>query len=220
MSYRIYTQPLMEKSKNKSIKGEIIVNTETGHISTKSSDGKINSATKDIESGILTQKSLLTLANKLVTTLEDLLPLLKDKYDKESDKLDDFNVRVKDLEVLIDKMNKSLIDIWNINEDNSYKLWIYYTSIENMLKGFVYEIPELFAIGRNVNELTYMHELLDEYKNKLATEMTTMKKRYTTVKTNVDSRVDKVTYDAFRSKLIKDYAALKSNNKVQSIKFS
>ena len=60
MSYRIFTEPLLEKTTNKPVKGELLVNTETGHISVKSSNS-ISSATKSLQSDFDLQVNLVSL---------------------------------------------------------------------------------------------------------------------------------------------------------------
>lgn len=218
MSYRIFTEPLLEKTTNKPVKGELLVNTETGHISVKSSNS-ISSATKSLQSDFDLQVNLVSLIEDTIENLDPIINDLGNNFNTESSKTNDFQKRLNALKILITEMKKSIVVIQGINQDNAYQLWLYYGIIKNLIDGIFSNLNYLYASERSINELTYIDSLLSNNKNFFSSEQIKIKSRMSDVTSNVNSRVDRTTYNDFRSDIINRYNNLRKNGKVQSINF-
>jgi hypothetical protein len=214
----IFTEPLLEKTTNKPVKGELLVNTETGHISVKSSNS-ISSATKSLQSDFDLQVNLVSLIEDTIENLDPVISDLGNNFNAENSRTNDFQKRLNALKILITEMKKSIVVIQGINQDNAYQLWLYYGIIKNLIDGIFSNLNYLYASERSINELTYIDSLLSNNKNFFSSEQIKIKSRMSDVTSNVNSRVDRTTYNNFRSDIINRYNNLRKNGKVQSINF-
>lgn len=221
MGYRVYTQPLVEYSNAVGSKGELIVNTNSGHVSLMSNDEHPISSTKNTEANLELQKDLCSILNELIDEIESTFDL--NDFTKQYTDLKDAGqqtlAEVTVVQSIIRDLKNTLATIESMNSGNAQSLWLYYIAIKKHLDDFVGLFPNYMASTRKINELTYIDSKLVTYKNNLSSQRTSIASRYSVVKANVDSRVDISTYNSYKTSLINKYKALNSNSKVQSINF-
>lgn len=221
MSYRLYTQPLTEKTGNKAVDGEIIVNTENGHLSIKNNTS-IVSATKDIEKELGLQKIILDTLDTILTLIENEVAASEINYVNVNNNTNALLTNLSELENGVSGLF-TLVDSLDLTvKDNSFDLYNIYNTLSNLVVSITERESTVMNFSRKVEELTYIEGLLSDYKAKLTTNITTLGTFKNSVESNVDSRATKADYEAWKNSLINTYnnLAVTYGSKIESFTFT
>lgn len=190
---RLYVQPLTEKSENKGKVGELSVNTTTGHISVFTNDGKI-SATKNIESELDLQKFWVSnLGTMLETTTNELKKVISN-YQSAENRIKNFYDLLHIMENLMKAVETLREAVENRINHNSLNLLRYHKMILEYIPIFLIEYLQVLDVMRKIDELKYIYDILMDYMSKINHEIDEVKKYYTEVESNVNTRIFKKTY--------------------------
>ncbi|QXN67961.1 hypothetical protein FPHOBKDP_00211 [Listeria phage LPJP1] len=214
MTYRLYVQPLTEKTKLESKDSELLVNTRTGHLIVND-----QSATKDIEGELFSQKYLVSTLKSIITLLETEISNLEALYQTKLSETNDLYNRMNGLKELLAQIIAILNTLENQIRQNTVDIWSFVDIIATIIPKVVEKLPGIFSIQRRLSELTYLYNFIKGYKTKTGTDLTNMRSRYTTVEKNVDSSAFQSTYDSWVTSLVNKTKGKISNKKVKSITF-
>ena len=221
MSYRLYTQPLTEKTRNKAVDGEIIVNTENGHLSIKNNTS-IVSATKDIEKELGLQKIILDTLDTILILIENEVAASEINYVNVNNNTNALLTNLSELENGVSGLF-TLVDSLDLTvKDNSFDLYNIYNTLSNLVVSITERESTVMNFSRKVEELTYIEGLLSDYKAKLTTNIATLGTFKNSVESNVDSRATKAAYEAWKNSLITTYnnLAVTYGSKIESFTFT
>lgn len=221
MSYRLYTQPLTEKTENKAVDGEIIVNTENGHLSIKNNTS-IVSATKDIEKELGLQKIILDTLDTILILIENEVASSEINYVNVNNNTNALLTNLSELENGVSGLF-TLVDSLDLTvKDNSFDLYNIYNTLSNLVVSITERESAVMNFSRKVEELTYIEGLLSDYKTKLTSNIATLGTFKSSVESNVDSRATKADYEAWKNSLITTYnnLAVTYGSKIESFTFT
>lgn len=194
--YRLYVQPLIEKSDNKPRKGELQVNNITGHLSVWNGSEQV-SATKNIETDLNLQKLWLRQIYDSLLKLHD--ELIKQKKQLEIIYNDLFNIEniIKAVEDLLDYIEKVQNQLENLVHANIQNTYIAYQKIIGYMPTFFKRYLEVLDVLRQIDELKYIYDETKEMMNSVASEYDKMTKEYDTVRDQVSKLAPKYAYIHF-----------------------
>lgn len=219
MKYRLVVKPLTEKTVNAPLQGEILVNTEDGHISVSTTSG-VKSATRELETQLLVKEVILTKTDEeLRKTLALLTTLDQTTFPAKLSQLSTLQTQVTDMvNTLRDIQNSVTNNLGRVKTSTDNLVSIYGTllTVANTLYANLENFVKLQAA---VNEITYMDKLVSDFSAKLTSDLADLGALKNSVKANVDSRVDASTFTNWKNGLIAKYEGLRSNSAVESLTF-
>ena len=192
MKYRSVVKPLTEKTANSPVKGEILVDTEHGNVSVVTDTG-IRSATRELNAQLVIKRTIM---EKINVDFSKVLAKL-DTLEKTTfpDRLNALNATVAKLRTVTASVDSYLA---KITQGHSYLR----LTTQNILQ-----------------EGAYLRAKLDAVLDQLNADINDLKALKTSVKANVDSRVDESTFETWKNGLITNYRNLGSRPIVESINF-
>ena len=219
MKYRLVVKPLTEKTVNAPLQGEILVNTEDGHISVSTTSG-VKSATRELEAQLLVKEVILTKTDEeLRKTLALLTTLDQTTFPAKLSQLSTLQTQVTDMvNTLRDIQNSVTNNLGRVKTSTDNLVSIYGTllTVANTLYANLENFVKLQAA---VNEITYMDKLVSDFSAKLTSDLADLGDLKNSVKANVDSRVDASTFTNWKNGLIAKYEGLRSDSAVESLTF-
>ena len=219
MKYRLVVKPLTEKTVNAPLQGEILVNTEDGHISVSTTSG-VKSATRELEAQLLVKEVILTKTDEeLRKTLALLTTLDQTTFPAKLSQLSTLQTQVTDMvNTLRDIQNSVTNNLGRVKTSTDNLVSIYGTllTVANTLYANLENFVKLQAA---VNEITYMEKLVSDFSAKLTSDLADLGDLKNSVKANVDSRVDASTFTNWKNGLIAKYEGLRSDSAVESLTF-
>ena len=219
MKYRLVVKPLTEKTVNAPLQGEILVNTEDGHISVSTTSG-VKSATRELEAQLLVKEVILTKTDEeLRKTLALLTTLDQTTFPAKLSQLSTLQTQVTDMvNTLRDIQNSVTNNLGRVKTSTDNLVSIYGTllTVANTLYANLENFVKLQAA---VNEITYMDKLVSDFSAKLTSDLADLGDLKNSVKANVDSRIDASTFTNWKNGLIAKYEGLKSDSAVESLTF-
>lgn len=219
MKYRLVVKPLTEKTVNAPLQGEILVNTEDGHISVSTTSG-VKSATRELETQLLVKEVILTKTDEeLRKTLALLTTLDQTTFPAKLSQLSTLQTQVTDMvNTLRDIQNSVTNNLGRVKTSTDNLVSIYGTllTVANTLYANLENFVKLQAA---VNEITYMDKLVSDFSAKLTSDLADLGALKNSVKANVDSRIDASTFTNWKNGLIAKYEGLRSDSAVESLTF-
>ena len=219
MKYRLVVKPLTEKTVNAPLQGEILVNTEDGHISVSTTSG-VKSATRELETQLLVKEVILTKTDEeLRKTLALLTTLDQTTFPAKLSQLSTLQTQVTDMvNTLRDIQNSVTNNLGRVKTSTDNLVSIYGTllTVANTLYANLENFVKLQAA---VNEITYVDKLVSDFSAKLTSDLADLGDLKNSVKANVDSRVDASTFTNWKNGLIAKYEGLRSDSAVESLTF-
>ena len=219
MKYRLVVKPLTEKTVNAPLQGEILVNTEDGHISVSTTSG-VKSATRELEAQLLVKEVILTKTDEeLRKTLALLTTLDQTTFPAKLSQLSTLQTQVTDMvNTLRDIQNSVTNNLGRVKTSTDNLVSIYGTllTVANTLYANLENFVKLQAA---VNEITYMDKLVSDFSAKLTSDLADLGALKNSVKANVDSRIDASTFTNWKNGLIAKYEGLRSDSAVESLTF-
>ena len=219
MKYRLVVKPLTEKTVNAPLQGEILVNTEDGHISVSTTSG-VKSATRELEAQLLVKEVILTKTDEeLRKTLALLTTLDQTTFPAKLSQLSTIQTQVTNMvNTLRDIQNSVTNNLGRVKTSTDNLVSIYGTllTVANTLYANLENFVKLQAA---VNEITYMDKLVSDFSAKLTSDLADLGDLKNSVKANVDSRVDASTFTNWKNGLIAKYEGLRSDSAVESLTF-
>ena len=219
MKYRLVVKPLTEKTVNAPLQGEILVNTEDGHISVSTTSG-VKSATRELETQLLVKEVILTKTDEeLRKTLALLTTLDQTTFPAKLSQLSTLQTQVTDMvNTLRDIQNSVTNNLGRVKTSTDNLVSIYGTllTVANTLYANLENFVKLQAA---VNEITHMDKLVSDFSAKLTSDLADLGDLKNSVKANVDSRVAASTFTNWKNGLIAKYEGLRSDSAVESLTF-
>lgn len=219
MKYRLVVKPLTEKTVNAPLQGEILVNTEDGHISVSTTSG-VKSATRELEAQLLVKEVILTKTDEeLRKTLALLTALDQTTFPAKLSQLATLQTQVTDMvNTLRDIQNSVTSNLSRVKTSTDNLVSIYGTllTVANTLYANLENFVKLQAA---VTEITYMDKLVSDFSAKLTSDLADLGVLKNNVKANVDSRIDASTFTNWKNGLIAKYEGLRSDSVVESLTF-
>ena len=219
MKYRLVVKPLTEKTVNAPLQGEILVNTEDGHISVSTTSG-VKSATRELEAQLLVKEVILTKTDEeLRKTLALLTTLDQTTFPAKLSQLSTLQTQVTDMVNTLRDIQNSVtnnLDRVKTSTDNLVSIYGTLLTVANTLYANLENFVKLQAA---VNEITYMDKLVSDFSAKLTSDLADLGDLKNSVKANVDSRVDASTFTNWKNGLIAKYEGLRSDSAVESLTF-
>ena len=219
MKYRLVVKPLTEKTVNAPLQGEILVNTEDGHISVSTTSG-VKSATRELETQLLVKEVILTKTDEeLRKTLALLTTLDQTTFPAKLSQLSTLQTQVTDMVNTLRDIQNSVtnnLDRVKTSTDNLVSIYGTLLTVANTLYANLENFVKLQAA---VNEITYMDKLVSDFSAKLTSDLADLGALKNSVKANVDSRIDASTFTNWKNGLIAKYEGLRSDSAVESLTF-
>ena len=219
MKYRLVVKPLTEKTVNAPLQGEILVNTEDGHISVSTTSG-VKSATRELETQLLVKEVILTKTDEeLRKTLAILTTLDQTTFPAKLSQLSTLQTQVTDMVNTLRDIQNSVtnnLDRVKTSTDNLVSIYGTLLTVANTLYANLENFVKLQAA---VNEITYMDKLVSDFSAKLTSDLADLGALKNSVKANVDSRIDASTFTNWKNGLIAKYEGLRSDSAVESLTF-
>ena len=219
MKYRLVVKPLTEKTVNAPLQGEILVNTEDGHISVSTTSG-VKSATRELETQLLVKEVILTKTDEeLRKTLALLTTLDQTTFPAKLSQLSTLQTQVTDMVNTLRDIQSSVtnnLDLVKTSTDNLVSIYGTLLTVANTLYANLENFVKLQAA---VNEITYMDKLVSDFSAKLTSDLADLGALKNSVKANVDSRIDASTFTNWKNGLIAKYEGLRSDSAVESLTF-
>jgi len=212
---RVIVKPLTEKTEFKPKNDEILVDTENGHISTVDNNENLQSATKDIESGVSLLKTrsdtfnekYKELVNNPIFTNSGYIGLYNDTLNL-LNSVNTIKSAMDNEESITSTFESDLVSLSNIyqktlefKEDYMY-LINYFRNTSQYFDELEYFVDELNEMLKNIESL----------KLEVITSLNTLVSLKNKVIKNSDSRATQAEYDEFVSNLKQKYLINLKNN--------
>lgn len=219
MKYRLVVKPLTEKTVNAPLQGEILVNTEDGHISVSTTSG-VRSATRELETQLLVKEVILTKTDEeLRKTLALLTTLDQTTFPAKLAQLSTLQTQVNDMVATLRNIQNSVTANLSRVKTSTDNLVSIYGTLLTVASTLYSNLENFIKLQAAVTEITYMDKLVSEFSAKLTSDLADLRDLKDSVKANVDSRVDASTFTNWKNGLLTKYEGLKSNSAVESLTF-
>ena len=219
MKYRLVVKPLTEKTVNAPLQGEILVNTEDGHISVSTTSG-VRSATRELETQLLVKEVILTKTDEeLRKTLALLTTLDQTTFPAKLAQLSTLQTQVTDMVATLRDIQNSVTVNLNRVKTSTDNLVSIYGTLLTVASTLYSNLENFIKLQAAVTEITYMDKLVSEFSAKLTSDLADLRDLKDSVKANVDSRVDASTFTNWKNDLLAKYEGLKSDSAVESLTF-
>ena len=219
MKYRSVVKPLTEKTANAPVKGEILVDTEHGNVSVVTDTG-IRSATRELNAQLVIKRTIM---EKINVDFSKVLAKL-DTLEKTTfpDRLNALNATVAKLRTVTASVDSYLA---KITQGHSYlrlttqNILQLFTIVNTLTITVMTGFEDVLKLEKYNEEGAYLRAKLDAVLDQLNADINDLKALKTSVKSNVDSRVDESTFETWKNGLITNYRNLGSRPIVESINF-
>lgn len=219
MKYRSVVKPLTEKTANAPVKGEILVDTEHGNVSVVTDTG-IRSATRELNAQLVIKRTIM---EKINVDFSKVLAKL-DTLEKTTfpDRLNALNATVAKLRTVTASVDSYLA---KITQGHSYlrlttqNILQLFTIVNTLTITVMAGFEDVLKLEKYNEEGAYLRAKLDAVLDQLNVDINDLKALKTSVKANVDSRVDESTFETWKNGLITNYRNLGSRPIVESINF-
>lgn len=219
MKYRLVVKPLTEKTVNAPLQGEILVNTEDGHISVSTTSG-VRSATRELETQLLVKEVILTKTDEeLRKTLALLTTLDQTTFPAKLAQLSTLQTQVSDMVATLRDIQNSVTANLSRVKTSTDNLVSIYGTLLTVASTLYSNLENFIKLQAAVTEITYMDKLVSEFSAKLTSDLADLRDLKESVKANVDSRVDASTFTNWKNGLLTKYEGLKSDSAVESLTF-
>lgn len=219
MKYRLVVKPLTEKTVNAPLQGEILVNTEDGHISVSTTSG-VRSATRELETQLLVKEVILTKTDEeLRKTLALLTTLDQTTFPAKLAQLSTLQTQVTDMVATLRNIQNSVTANLSRVKTSTDNLVSIYVTLLTVASALYSNLENFIKLQAAVTEITYMDKLVSEFSAKLTSDLADLRDLKDSVKANVDSRVDASTFTNWKNGLLTKYEGLKSDSVVESLTF-
>ena len=219
MKYRLVVKPLTEKTVNAPLQGEILVNTEDGHISVSTTSG-VRSATRELETQLLVKEVILTKTDEeLRKTLALLTTLDQTTFPAKLAQLSTLQTQVTDMVATLRDIQNSVTANLSRVKNSTDNLVSIYGTLLTVASTLYSNLENFIKLQAAVTEITYMDKLVSEFSAKLTSDLADLRDLKESVKANVDSRVDASTFTNWKNGLLTKYEGLKSDSAVESLTF-
>lgn len=219
MKYRLVVKPLTEKTVNAPLQGEILVNTEDGHISVSTTSG-VRSATRELETQLLVKEVILTKTDEeLRKTLALLTTLDQTTFPAKLAQLSTLQTQVSDIVATLRDIQNSVTANLSRVKTSTDNLVSIYGTLLTVASTLYSNLENFIKLQAAVTEITYMDKLVSEFSAKLTSDLADLRDLKESVKANVDSRVDASTFTNWKNGLLTKYEGLKSDSAVESLTF-
>ena len=219
MKYRLVVKPLTEKTVNAPLQGEILVNTEDGHISVSTTSG-VRSATRELETQLLVKEVILTKTDEeLRKTLALLTTLDQTTFPAKLAQLSTLQTQVTDMVATLRDIQDSVTANLSRVKTSTDNLVSIYGTLLTVASTLYSNLENFIKLQSAVTEITYMDKLVSEFSAKLTSDLADLRDLKDSVKANVDSRVDASTFTNWKNGLLAKYEGLKSDSAVESLTF-
>jgi len=217
--YRLVVKPLTEKTSNAPRTGEILVNTEDGHVSVATRKG-VKSSTRDIEAQLLIKQVLVEKTDETLRAVIARLETVTIPYFEERLRhLAEVDRKVRELATIIDNLLQEIVRSNKYAEMTTRNLLDLYLLISNMTVNMADCIALIIELENSIGESRYLEESLSTYSTTLTADIEALKSFYKQVKDNVDSRVDEAIFNTWKRDLLQSYTALEAKSTVANISF-
>lgn len=219
MKYRSVVKPLTEKTANAPVKGEILVDTEHGNVSVVTDTG-IRSATRELNAQLVIKRTIM---EKINVDFSKVLAKL-DTLEKTTfpDRLNALNATVAKLRTVTASVDSYLA---KIGQGHSYlrlttqNILQLFTIVNTLTITVMTGFEDVLKLEKYNEEGAYLRAKLDAVLDQLNTDINDLKALKTSVKANVDSRVDESTFETWKNGLVTNYRNLGNRDIVESINF-
>ena len=212
MSYRLYTQPLTMKTESKPIDGELLVDTEDGHILVyNEADDRIHSATKDLYGEMALDEYLIKLINEQANALFIRLDNVLVEYPHLKTTIDELKDVVEGLQETVNTITSQVNNEYSYMKQNTTLLLDLHESVGDLLQQLFIDDYLINTLERINKEYTHLLTLPNGIKTQLGKDVTAVKAYRNEVKAKIDTKVSKTEYTAWVNKYVKDVNALTSN---------
>ena len=219
MKYRLVVKPLTEKTVNAPLQGEILVNTEDGHISVSTTSG-VKSATRELETQLLVKEVILTKTDEeLRKTLALLTTLDQTTFPAKLSQLSTIQTQVTDMVATLRDIQNSVTNNLGRVKTSTDNLVSIYGTLLTVANTLYANLENFVKLQAAVNEITYMDKLVSNFSAKLTSDLADLGDLKNSVKANVDSRIDASTFTNWKNGLIAKYEGLRSDSAVESLTF-
>ena len=219
MKYRLVVKPLTEKTVNAPLQGEILVNTEDGHISVSTTSG-VRSATRELETQLLVKEVILTKTDEeLRKTLALLTTLDQTTFPAKLAQLSTLQTQVTDMVATLRDIQNSVTANLSRVKTSTDNLVSIYGTLLTVASTLYSNLENFIKLQAAVTEITYMDKLVSDFSAKLTSDLADLRDLKDSVKANVDSRVDASTFTNWKNSLLAKYEGLKSDSAVESLTF-
>lgn len=202
--YRLSVQPLTEKTNNKAVQDEILVNNTTGHISVINQDGRV-SATKNIETELYLQKfwvkQLTDMVEKQLTEINSIIPKFNDADTTEKN----FDAQITELEKLLVYIQQILKIVDPQISSNTYDLFQCYKKLVQYIPIFLKDYFAVIDVMRQIDEAKYIYDETVEMMNTMQGDYGNMINYFNTVMNKVNSLATKYEYLNWVNTTLKSY---------------
>ena len=219
MSYRMFIQPLTEKTSAKPYKHEFIVNTETGDISVNNSKNNIVSATKDIKRDIAKQKELIEVASQMSEAVYDELKNLDSEIKSEEDYIFRLENRIEELKELDKDISNVLEQIKQMNVSSFRDILIISNLMEELIEVFSQVMPNIISFERFIANSVYLRDILMSNKLNIDTDVRDIKIKKVTVEELLETKKDKNEYVSWVNGLLQQYNNLGNSSYISNLTF-
>lgn len=219
MKYRSVVKPLTEKTANAPVKGEILVDTEHGNVSVVTDTG-IRSATRELNAQLVIKRTIM---EKINVDFSKVLAKL-DTLEKTTfpDRLNALNATVTKLRTVTASVDSYLA---KITQGHSYlrlttqNILQLFTIVNTLTITVMAGFEDVLKLEKYNEEGAYLRAKLDAVLDQLNADINDLKALKTSVKANVDSRVDESTFETWKNGLVTNYRNLGNRDIVESINF-
>ena len=219
MKYRLVVKPLTEKTVNAPLQGEILVNTEDGHISVSTTSG-VRSATRELETQLLVKEVILTKTDEeLRKTLALLTTLDQTTFPAKLAQLSTLQTQVTDMVATLRDIQNSVTANLSRVKTSTDNLVSIYGTLLTVASTLYSNLENFIKLQAAVAEITYMDKLVSDFSTKLTSDLADLRGLKDSVKANVDSRVDASTFTNWKNGLLTKYEGLKNDSAVESLTF-
>ena len=220
MSYRVYVQPLVEKTENSATNSELIVNIENGYLSVQGNDGK-KSSMKDIDGSLEAQKYVLKRLKTIFTSVEAELVSVLQLYSGNNQDMSDLITLLNAIESNITLVHNNIDAISTSVGSSSSIMWEYSSILSQLITSLFQQYSSLTSFERRIEELEQMNAALQSYKSTSTTQITSINSLLDSVENNVNLRASTADFNTWKNQLIASYMNLKNNfSQVESISFT
>lgn len=220
MKYRQVVKPLTEKTANAPFTGEILVNTEDGHISVATRKG-VKSATRELEAQLLVKQVIV---EKTTETLRGVLAKLNNEtipyFTERIKALGTVENTVNTLATTIDNLLAELVRTNGYVDLTTRNLLELYLLISKLAVTMGDSIDLIIRLEEANAETHYLEGVISRYHEQLQADLRALKTLKDRVTANVDSRVYEYVFNTWKREFMGMYDQLKSISKVDSLSFT
>lgn len=195
MSYRLYTQPLTLKTESKPVDGELLIDTEEGHVLVyEEASDSLRSATKELYGEIALDEYLVERIKEHAQLIFQRLEILVIKYPNEKEKIDLIVHVLTQLENLLSEIKLGAENEYELCKVNNTSLLLLYQAIGDLLQILYSKDHVLLQINRFYDEIDELINTLSGNKNLIPDDFRKCKGYYDTLINFLNTKVSRREY--------------------------